>query len=137
MAVFVEKADSAQADTSAQGQASGADLLLHGQGAQGNIKTDILCFEFALPPEIFYRIIDRIDHPRFGVQYDPSNALVAGADHVEVLRRVLDRVVTMHASDRRMAEGHTLDFAAYLRMALMVDGVLDPRRVNPVNAAFP
>jgi putative selenate reductase len=35
------------------------------------------------------------------------------------------------------AEGHTLDFAAYLHMALAVDGVLDPRRANPVNAAFP
>jgi len=65
--------------------------------------------EFAMPPEIFYRIIDRVDHPRFGVQYDPSNAIVAGADPIEVLRRVLDRVVTMHASDRRMAEGHSLD----------------------------
>jgi putative selenate reductase len=33
------------------------------------------------------------------------------------------------------AEGHTLDFAAYLNMALAVDGVLDARRANPVNAA--
>ena len=33
------------------------------------------------------------------------------------------------------AEGHTLDFAAYLNMALAIDGVLDPRRANPVNAA--
>jgi putative selenate reductase len=32
-------------------------------------------------------------------------------------------------------EGHVLDFAAYLNMALAVDGVLDPRRANPVNAA--
>jgi putative selenate reductase len=34
------------------------------------------------------------------------------------------------------AEGHTLDFAAYLDMALAVDGVLDGRRANPVNAAY-
>lgn len=34
------------------------------------------------------------------------------------------------------AEGHTLDFAAYLNMALAVDGVLDPRRANPVNAGL-
>jgi putative selenate reductase len=34
------------------------------------------------------------------------------------------------------AEGHVLDFAAYLRMALALDGVLDTRRANPVNAAF-
>jgi putative selenate reductase len=31
-------------------------------------------------------------------------------------------------------EGHTLDVGAYLRMAVLLDGVLDPRRVNPVNA---
>lgn len=34
------------------------------------------------------------------------------------------------------AAGHTLDFAAYLNMALAVDGALDPRRANPVNAAY-
>jgi putative selenate reductase len=32
------------------------------------------------------------------------------------------------------AEGHTLDVGAYLRMAVLLDGVLDPRRANPVNA---
>jgi putative selenate reductase len=34
---------------------------------------------------------------------------------------------------REAAEGHALDFAAYLNLAWAVDGVLDPRRVNPVN----
>jgi putative selenate reductase len=33
------------------------------------------------------------------------------------------------------AEGHVLDFAAYLNMAIAVDGVLDLRRANPVNTA--
>jgi putative selenate reductase len=32
-------------------------------------------------------------------------------------------------------DGHTLDFSAYLNMALVVDGVLDTARSNPVNAA--
>jgi len=32
-------------------------------------------------------------------------------------------------------EGHDLDVGAYLTMAVLLDGVLDPRRVNPVNAA--
>jgi putative selenate reductase len=31
-------------------------------------------------------------------------------------------------------DGHTLDVAAYLKMAVLLDGVLDPRRANPVNA---
>ncbi len=30
-------------------------------------------------------------------------------------------------------EGHTLDVGAYLKMAVLVDGVLDSHRVNPVN----
>jgi putative selenate reductase len=34
-------------------------------------------------------------------------------------------------------EGRTLDLAAYLNMALAVDGVLDGRKANPVNAAWP
>lgn len=34
-------------------------------------------------------------------------------------------------------EGHVLDGSAYLDLALAVDGVLDPRRANPVNAAWP
>jgi len=31
-------------------------------------------------------------------------------------------------------EGHTLDVGAYLTMAVLLDGVLDPRRASPVNA---
>jgi putative selenate reductase len=31
-------------------------------------------------------------------------------------------------------DGHTLDVGVYLRMATVLDGVLDPRRANPVNA---
>ena len=48
-------------------------------------------------------------HAHFGVNYDPSNALVGGYDPVRFLTRVLPRVVTMHASDRYVAAGATLD----------------------------
>jgi sugar phosphate isomerase/epimerase len=64
--------------------------------------------EFAQPEDIFLEIIGRIDSPYFGVQYDPSNALVAGFDPVEFLDKVKHRVVTMHASDRYLAPGATL-----------------------------
>ena len=33
-------------------------------------------------------------------------------------------------------EGHVLDFSAYLNLAVILDGVLDPRRANPVNAPW-
>ena len=65
--------------------------------------------EFALPEDIYLEIIDRIDSPHFGVQYDPSNALVGGFDPLAFLEKVKLRVVSMHASDRYLAEGATLD----------------------------
>ena len=65
--------------------------------------------EFAQPEDIFLEIIGQIDSPFFGVQYDPSNAVVGGFDPVAFLEKVKDRVVTMHASDRYLAPGATLD----------------------------
>ena len=64
--------------------------------------------EFAQKMDVFCELIGRIDHRRFGVNFDPSNAFLAGDDPLELLRRVKHRVVTMHASDRYLAEG-TLD----------------------------
>jgi sugar phosphate isomerase/epimerase len=65
--------------------------------------------EFAQPEDIFLEIIAQIDSPHFGVQYDPSNAVVGGFDPVAFLEKVKHRVVTMHASDRYLAPGATLD----------------------------
>lgn len=64
--------------------------------------------EFAQKMDVFCKLVDRIHHPNFGVNYDPSNAYLAGEDPLELLRRVSHRVVTMHASDRYLLEG-TLD----------------------------
>jgi sugar phosphate isomerase/epimerase len=61
--------------------------------------------EFAQDLDIFIEIIDQIDSPWFGVNYDPSNAIIAGQDPLEVLAAVKDRVVSMHASDRYLANG--------------------------------
>jgi sugar phosphate isomerase/epimerase len=61
--------------------------------------------EFAQKMDLFCDLVGRIDHPNFGVNYDPSNTILAGEDPLELLRRVKHRVVTMHASDRYLAEG--------------------------------
>ena len=61
--------------------------------------------EFAQKMDVFCELVGLIQHPRFGVNYDPSNAFLAGDDPLELLRRVKDRVVTMHASDRSLIEG--------------------------------
>ena len=55
--------------------------------------------------EIFCDLVGRIDDPGFGVNYDPSNTVLAGEDPLELLERVKHRVVTMHASDRFLLEG--------------------------------
>jgi sugar phosphate isomerase/epimerase len=65
--------------------------------------------EFAQRREVFLEIVGQIDSPWFGVQFDPSNAILAGDDPIELLERVKYRVVTMHASDRFLKPGHTLD----------------------------
>ncbi len=61
--------------------------------------------EFAQKMDLFCALVDRIHHLHFGVNYDPSNTYLAGEDPLELLRRVSHRVVTMHASDRYLAEG--------------------------------
>lgn len=65
--------------------------------------------EFAQKMDVFCALVDRIRHPHFGVNYDPSNAIIAGDDPLELLRRVKHRVVTMHASDRFLIEGTVED----------------------------
>jgi sugar phosphate isomerase/epimerase len=65
--------------------------------------------EFAQRMEVFLEIVNRIGSESFGVQYDPSNALVAGDDPIDLLEAVFDRVRTMHASDRYLLPGTTLE----------------------------
>jgi len=66
--------------------------------------------EFAQKQDVFLELLEMIGvRDVFGVQYDPSNAIVAGDDPIVLLRTVADRVVSMHASDRYLAEGATLD----------------------------
>lgn len=61
--------------------------------------------EFAQKMDLFCQLVGRIDHPNFGVNYDPSNTFLAGEDPLQLLYRISHRVVTMHASDRYLKEG--------------------------------
>jgi sugar phosphate isomerase/epimerase len=66
--------------------------------------------EFAQKQDVFLELVGLIsDRQHFGIQYDPSNAIVAGDDPIELLRAVGHRVVSMHASDRFLAEGTNLE----------------------------
>lgn len=65
--------------------------------------------EFALRSEVLLEIVDQIDSPFLGINFDPSNALVAGEDPLELLEKIKSRVVTMHASDRYLKGGNLAD----------------------------
>jgi len=61
--------------------------------------------EFAQKMDVFVEIVNKIDSPWFGVNYDPSNTILAGEDPLELLEKVKHRVVSMHASDRYLKSG--------------------------------
>lgn len=91
--------------------------------------------EFAQHLEVFTQIALTIDSPWFGVNYDPSNAILAGEDPLAVLGAVRHRVVSMHASDRFLLPGHTIEelrriedavgYAAILRHGEVGQGMND------------
>lgn len=64
--------------------------------------------EFAQKMDVFVEIVNQIESPWFGVNYDPSNTILAGEDPLLLLERVKHRVVSMHASDRYLKSG-TID----------------------------
>jgi sugar phosphate isomerase/epimerase len=90
--------------------------------------------EFAQQLDVFLEITNQLDSPWFGVNYDPSNALIAGEDPLALLAAVKHRVVTMHASDRYLASGTLADlqrqdgslgYAKQLRHGVIGQGLND------------
>ncbi len=97
--------------------------------------------EFAQSLDIFGQIVDSIHSPWFGVNYDPSNALVAGQDPLAVLNRFRKRILTMHASDRHLRSGFSLkDLEKYtgvgypesLEHGVIGTGLIDYERIFAV-----
>jgi sugar phosphate isomerase/epimerase len=97
--------------------------------------------EFAQRRELFLELLERLgDQPWLGINFDPSNALIAGEDPLELLDAVKHRVVTMHASDRYL-EGGTLEdlrrveadpklgYSSLLRHGVIGEGLNDYDRI--------
>lgn len=90
--------------------------------------------EFAQMSDVFCDLVGRIQDPNFGVNYDPSNTILAGEDPIALLQKIKQRVVTMHASDRYLAHGTIEDlrkaensqgYAALLRHGEIGKGLND------------
>ena len=91
--------------------------------------------EFAQMMDVFVELVGRIDSPWFGVNFDPSNAIAAGEEPLELLEKVKHRVVTMHASDRylangtiedlRVQEGGTAGYVSFFKHGVIGKGLND------------
>lgn len=97
--------------------------------------------EFAQKSDVFLELLDAIPpSPWFGVNFDPSNAIIAGEDPLALLEAVKGRVVTMHASDRyfeggtaedlRRQESHPQQgYAPFLKHGVIGRGLNDYDRI--------
>jgi sugar phosphate isomerase/epimerase len=61
--------------------------------------------DFSHPTELFLEIAAGIEGTGIGINFDTANTLVYGDDPLQVLERVADRVVTIHAADT-LRRGH-------------------------------
>jgi len=94
--------------------------------------------EFAQKMDVFVEIINRIESPWFGVNFDPSNTILAGEDPLKLLAAVKSRVVSMHASDRYLKTGTLEDlrkeedsvgYASHLAHGVIGKGLNDYDRI--------
>ena len=82
-------------------------------------------------------IVGRIRGHEYRLEVDAAGdagVFTDGALVVTVRHR--DRVPVAARASEATPDGHVLDFSAYLNLAVILDGVLDTRRANPVNAAW-
>jgi len=100
--------------------------------------------EFAQKMDVFVEIVNRIESPWFGVNYDPSNTILAGEDPLVLLEKVKHRVVSMHASDRYLKSGtiedlrreeDSLGYASRLSHGVIGRGLNDYDRIFSTLAA--
>ena len=56
-------------------------------------------YDFSRPPEVFLRIVEATADFGMAVNYDTANATVLARDPVDLLERVIDRVVSVHAAE--------------------------------------
>jgi len=97
--------------------------------------------DFAWQTSDFLDLLSRIPaDPNFGVNYDPSNALISGDDPIALLEAVKHRVVTMHASDRyfegggveelrKLAQNPRDGYAPFLKHGVIGRGCVDYDRI--------
>jgi sugar phosphate isomerase/epimerase len=105
------------------------DLLPHAEGCrvilamENHFKDHYWTLpEFAQKMHRFLAIVEQIESPWFGVNYDPSNTLLANEDPIALLEKVKHHVVTMHASDRRPRPGVVIGAEGIVDYSQLIHG---------------
>jgi putative selenate reductase len=82
-------------------------------------------------------IVGRIRGREYRLEVDAAGEEGVFTDGaVVVIVRHRDRVPVSARAPEATPDGHRLDFSVYLNLAVVLDGVLDTRRANPVNAPW-
>jgi len=55
--------------------------------------------DFSHPTDIFLEIVERTRDVSLGVNWDTANVIAYGDDPIPVLKRIVDRVISVHAAD--------------------------------------
>ena len=55
--------------------------------------------DFSHPTDIFLEIVERTKDVSLGVNWDTANVIAYGDDPIPVLRKIIDRVISVHAAD--------------------------------------
>ncbi len=55
--------------------------------------------DFSHPTEIFLEIVEGIKNTNIGINFDTANTLILNDDPLEVLKKIIGRVVVIHAAD--------------------------------------
>ena len=61
--------------------------------------------DFSAPEDIFLMLVEETADVGLGINFDTANATVLTPDPLALLERVIDRVVTLHASDTLASKG--------------------------------
>lgn len=56
-------------------------------------------FDFSFPTDVFLDLVEATEGTPLGINFDTANPIVYGDDPLPLLRRVMHRVVSVHASD--------------------------------------
>jgi len=55
--------------------------------------------DFSHPTQIFLKIVEGIWDTNIGINFDTANSLILGDDPVEILKKIMEKVYVIHASD--------------------------------------